>query len=110
LDGWIQGREVFLTYWAIKALAEMISKDPRLGNNLPIRLRPQIELLGTGKLRLHQLGKDIALPPAVIAVLRTLGTGRSLSEIAAEHDQATLEAFGRALPALLQKGILDRGL
>ena len=101
----IQRREVFLSFWAVKALGEAIKKDERLYKDLPLKFHAMTEMIDDGILYLHTHQRRIPLS----SWLQTIDGTKSSADLLAllpsgeHHDLQQLEI-------LIRSGIIQREL
>jgi hypothetical protein len=105
----IQRREVFMSFWAVKALAQAISGDLDLQPGLPLRLHPMASILPGIGLQLRPGGRVLSLAPGVLQALAGVDGRRSASQIEALCPPVDRPALHRLLAALVDKGVLVRG-
>ena len=60
-DRYIRHREVFLTFWAVKALAETMQEHPSLRDQLADQLHPMVEARADGTFYLHSHNQALAV-------------------------------------------------
>lgn len=105
----IRRRSVFLAYWAVKALAAAVSRDPGLAQDLPLRLHPMVQVVPGLGLKLHQTGKDIRLPPALVGLMAGIDGRRSTAQLCRECAAPERVAFHKLIASLLDRGCVQRG-
>jgi Lantibiotic dehydratase, N terminus len=103
-------RQVFFERWALAAVAERLSADPRVRPSLPVAVSPQL-LVGAAGL-LHPQRGPVPLPPAELALVRLADAAPPAAALAraAVADPATgfrdeAEVYVR-LGQLVERGLL----
>lgn len=105
----IQRREVFLSFWAVKALAQTLSSDLDLQPDLPLRLHPMASILPGIGLQLRPGGRLLGLAPEVLLALGGVDGRRSASQLEALCPPEDRPGVRRLLAAMVDKGVLIRG-
>jgi hypothetical protein len=102
-------RHVFISYWAVRALSEVIGEDPAIAVGLRPTLAPNAQLLATKRVRLHLQGCTIVLDPIEAAVLRSCDGERDVEAIATKVRQPTATVLD-LVRRLEKSGCLARDL
>ncbi|WP_102867094.1 lantibiotic dehydratase [Pseudovibrio exalbescens] len=76
-------RSVFLTFWALSALAEKIAEEPEFRNALPLHLNPMVILKADGLTMPDQSHRP--MPPWAVAVMEAIENGQTRSQIQKTH-------------------------
>ncbi len=77
----IAARKVHFEYWAIDALVEVLSKDPRLRNWLCPRVNPKLRI--EGNILIDELGNHKSMTPDAMSVLAACDGETAAAEVAA---------------------------
>ena len=108
----VRRRQVFLAFWAVRALARSISADPELAALLPLRLHPMAEIVPGIGLRLHPSGTVVRLPRQLQRALAAADGHRGAASLLAAagggDDPAAQATLQQLLDALAAKGALVR--
>jgi len=105
----VQRREVFLSFWAVRALAQAVSQDADLAPDQPLRFHPMTQFVPGLGLKLHQSGKTLRLGLSLCELMARIDGSCSARELAGLCPPDERAAFDRLLAALLDKGCVLRG-
>lgn len=98
-----QERGVFLTFWAVTALADAIAADPDIAGHVPLFRHPMVQLHAHG-MRLPD-GRDRRIPDAVRTVLQQVDGRRSRDDLT----RALGPAAARIVDKLAETGVIRYG-
>lgn len=104
----VQQREVFLSFWAVKALAGAIQNDIRLQHDVPLALHPMVEIKDDRVLYLHASGQSLTIGSGMLPLLSALDGKQSSRMLLATLPESEQAQAVHLLARLIQVGIIRR--
>lgn len=101
-------RQLFIAYWAVQALAEIIAEDPMIQPYLKPKLSPFIKR-NKNELINASNGKRIKLPSAYLKIVHETNGIKTIQDIALSTEQSLDECLKRVLK-LKEKRLIILGL
>jgi hypothetical protein len=106
----IRRREVFLTFWAVKALAEAIKQEEQLQQTLPLSLHPMVEIRKDGTLYLHNSGRSLKVGSQLIQLFNAMDGSKGKTQLLAMLPEEEQSRASRLIGTLIQSGVVRQEL